>query len=116
MGNYRFHDLSLDVQPEKLESRANLATVFSKLFLSRSHEAAAQSSHFSIRLKEAQWKVPPAAAVQFQAAEFCGLEHDDSFYLSYSGSAFHIRNGDFYQSLKPFSAALKLGINSCERD
>jgi len=93
MGNYRFHDLSLDVQPEKLESRANLATLFSKLFLSRTSGAAAQPSHFSIRLKEEQWKVPPAAAVQFQAAEFCGLEHDDSFYLSYSCSAFQIQCG-----------------------
>src|SRR4030095_16531499 len=59
----------------------------------RSDAAAPRPLHFSIRLKEDQWKVPPDATAQFQAAGFSGLEHDHSFYLSYIGSTFHIQCG-----------------------
>src|SRR5438477_3317505 len=103
MALYTLHDISLDVQPEELETRAKLAQLWSNLTLVRTDGTIRKSlHHLSIRLHENGGKVPPLASCRFQASGFSGLEHADGFYVSDNSSVFHLQlgsgHGDAYLS------------------
>src|SRR5262245_40654157 len=91
MGHYSFHGLSLDVQPEKLESRANLTEMFSNLSLVRSDTVVGNAQHrIRIHLHDELWKLPPSAVFQFEAEGFSTFEDTEGFYRSDGSSVFHV--------------------------
>ena len=91
MGHYSFHGLSLDVQPEDLESRANLTEMFSNLSLVRSDVSVGNSHHrLRIHLHDELRKPPPSAAFQFEVEGFSTFEDAEGFYRSDGASVFHI--------------------------
>ena len=91
MGYYAFHDLSLKVQPEALESRAQLAEFFSKLSMLRTDKPVEKPLHqLTIGLQLERCPAPPAAAMQLQMDGFTGYEQGNSFYLNVGSSAFQI--------------------------
>lgn len=91
MGHYSFHGLSLEIEPEELESRANLTEMFSNLSLVRTSRAVGSSQdHVRIHLHDEVRKAPPSAAFQFEHEGFSTFEDAEGFYRSDGSSVFHI--------------------------
>jgi hypothetical protein len=91
MGHYSFHGLSLEVEPEDLESRANLTRVFGNLSLVPTDRAVGHSHHrLRIRLHDELWKPPPAAKLLCEVDGFSTFEDAGGFYRTDGSSVFHI--------------------------
>ena len=92
MGYYSFHGISLEVETEDLESRANLTEMFSNLSLVRA-EAAADGKfrhRLCLRLHDELRKPPPSAKFQFEVEGFSTFEDAEGFYRTDGSSVFHI--------------------------
>jgi len=94
MGCYRFHDLILDVEPEDLEARADLARLWSELSWHGVVDSPDPAeARLVLRLHERAFTVPPPARRLFTTDSFGGFEHDGDFYLSDGESVLHLQQG-----------------------
>ena len=91
MARYRFHDLTLDVEPE-LERRANLMRLWADLSWRQTTALPGEVERsFSLRLHDCPLNLPHAARPLFTTESFRGFEHEGEFYLTDGDSLLHIQ-------------------------
>jgi hypothetical protein len=90
---YVLKDVVLNVEPDEMEIRAGLASLWSSLSIAKANGIPGNFMHrITLHLQSGYASVPATTRCLFQAGGFSALQNADSFYLTDHSSVFRLKS------------------------